>query len=230
MSQGFSQRAVELGEKTFNLRDVDDTTFEDMHAKASSLLTQIAVQKRLNSTASLIRRMKDLPVRRMSFNMKKLLASKDHNHQTELRWSKLRELDCQALVFCTISITGLALLPAEEFRWLLQNVGIYLERQSLPPGWIARDQVRKMVANLPRGEITKSFLEGLYARSQIEEAFLVPPNVFEEIWKFHHEWTAREPHSIILTIPAGDHVASAILSIPRADALDLSYQYGLQGI
>lgn len=71
---------------------------------------------------------------------------------------------------------------------------------------------------------------GATARSQIEEAFLVPPNVFEAIWKFHHEWTAREPHSIILTIPAGDHVASAILSVPRADALDISYQYGLQGI
>ncbi len=76
----------------------------------------------------------------------------------------------------------------------------------------------------------RSLNSGATARSQIEEAFLVPPNIFEEIWKFHHEWTAREPHSIILTIPAGDHVASAILSIPRADALDLSYQYSLQGI
>lgn len=161
MSQGLSQKLIELGEKTFDLQDIDDNTFEDMHAKASSLLTQISVQKRLNSTASLIRHMKDLPIRRMSFNMKKLLASKDRNQQTELRWSRLRELDCQALIFCTISITGLTLLPAEEFNWLLQNVGIYLERQSLPPSWITRDQVRKVVANLPRGEITKSFLEGL---------------------------------------------------------------------
>lgn len=71
---------------------------------------------------------------------------------------------------------------------------------------------------------------GATARSQLDGAFLVPPNVFEEIWKSHHEWTVREPHSIILTIPAGDHVASAILSIPRDNALDLSYQYSLQGI
>ncbi len=165
MSQGFSQKLVELGEKTFNLRDVDDATLEDMHAKASSLLTQIAVQKRLNSTASLVRYMKDLPVRRMSFNMRKLLASKDHSQQTDLRWSKLRELDCQTLIFCTISLTGLASLPAEEFNWLVRNVGTYLEKQSLPLGWIVRDQVRKVVANLPRGEITKSFLEGLYCDS-----------------------------------------------------------------
>ena len=74
------------------------------------------------------------------------------------------------------------------------------------------------------------FILSATARSQIEEAFLVPPYVFEEIWKFHHEWTAREPHSIILTIPAGDHVASAIISIPRADALNLSYQFSLQEI
>ena len=157
----FCQKLIELGEGSFKLRDIDDTTFEDMHAKASSFLTQIAVQKRLNSTASLVRNMKDLPIRRMSFNMRKLLASKDQSDQTKSRWSRLSDLDCQTLIFCTISVAGLALLPAEEFSWLLQNVGDYLEKQSLPPGWIARDQVRRVVANLPRGEVTKSFLEGL---------------------------------------------------------------------
>lgn len=106
--------------------------------------------------------MKDLPVRRISFNMRKLLASNDYSHQTD---SKLRELDCQTLIFYTTSVTRLASLPVEGFDWLLRNVGTYLERQFLPPGWIIRDQVRKVVANLPRGEITKPFLEGLYCDS-----------------------------------------------------------------
>ena len=119
MSQNFCQKLVELGEEMFKLRDIDNAMFEDMHAKASNLPTQFAVQKRLNLTASLVRHMKDLPVRRMSFNIRKLLASTDHSNRAESRWSKLRELNCQTLIFCTISFKGLVSLPAEEFSWLL---------------------------------------------------------------------------------------------------------------
>ena len=45
------------------------------------------------------------------------------------------------------------------------------------------------------------------------------PEVFDKIWKVRYIWTVREPRSIILTISAGDRVATSMLSIPRADAL-----------
>lgn len=161
MSQEFCQKLVEMGERLFKFRDVDNAMFENMHTKVSSLLTQVAVQKGLDTTASLVRHERELPVRRMSFNIRKLLTSGSHSDQTESRRSKLQMLDCQTLIFCSISFKGLTLLPAEEFSWLLRSVEDYLNNQSLPPGWIARDQIRKVVMNLPRRENTKSFLEGL---------------------------------------------------------------------
>lgn len=64
----------------------------------------------------------------------------------------------------------------------------------------------------------------------IETAFLVPPEVFTVIWELHPEWAAQEPHTIILTIPAEDRVASLALSMPRPYAIDLGHDFGLQTI
>jgi hypothetical protein len=68
------------------------------------------------------------------------------------------------------------------------------------------------------------------AQAAIEAAFLVPSEVFEEVWKIHRQSASQEPHSIILTIPVERRVASVVLSIPRAQATQLSYQFNMPTI
>jgi len=68
------------------------------------------------------------------------------------------------------------------------------------------------------------------AQAGIEAAFLVPHNVFKDIWRLHSESALQEPHTIVLTIPFEQRVASAVLSVPRADALRLSLEFSLQRI
>jgi len=68
------------------------------------------------------------------------------------------------------------------------------------------------------------------ASSMIETAFLVPTAVFEEIWRSRNEWSTREAHSIILTIPVERRVATIALSIPRAGAIRLGRKFNLQTI
>ena len=75
------------------------------------------------------------------------------------QWLKLQNQDCKTLIFCTLSFSSLVLLPEEQFGWLMDNGCVYLEVQSLPSGWIAREQIRNIVARTPRQANMWSFLE-----------------------------------------------------------------------
>lgn len=158
MSQKLFQSLDEISESMYNCHDINDATTEGLWARISSLSTQIAMRKGLDDAVKLVQLQNPLPVRRIGFNIKKL---SEVDQQQGSRWSQLQELDIEDLIFCTLSFTGLLTLPSEQFHWLVQNVHRYLRAQSLPHGWIARDQIRKVLANIPRGMNTKSFLESL---------------------------------------------------------------------
>lgn len=64
----------------------------------------------------------------------------------------------------------------------------------------------------------------------IETAFLLSPEIFEQIWSLSHEWTAEGPQTIILTIPTEDRVASILHSIPRLNAIRFGRQFNLSKI
>lgn len=53
-------------------------------------------------------------------------------------------------------------------------------------------------------------------------AFLVPRSKVDKLLELHTLSEAR--HSIILTIPIDDRVATAIISIPREDAIRFGYE------
>ncbi|BAE64503.1 unnamed protein product [Aspergillus oryzae RIB40] len=60
------------------------------------------------------------------------------------------------------------------------------------------------------------------AQEVIEMAFLVPPSRLDELLKLYPPSTSR--HSIILTIPIEDRVATVVISIPREDAIRFGYE------
>ena len=144
-----------MSKRIFQSQNIDDAIFESVYSKACSLVTQVAVQRKLESTAQLVRDNATLLVRRININIKKLSTSDGEQG----RWPKLQNQDCETLIFCTLSFSGLVLLPEEQFGWLMDNGRAYLEAQSLPSGWIAREQIRNIMARTPRQANTRSFLE-----------------------------------------------------------------------
>ncbi|KAL2380541.1 hypothetical protein RJZ90_004515 [Blastomyces dermatitidis] len=126
-------------------------------------------QEKLEPIIRLIRRGKQLPVRKLSFNIRKL---SDGNPKTgshdEPRWARLQNLGCETAVLCMIAFNSLATLAGDEFEWLLENVQRYLAIQSLPCGWIASEQIRQVMARALRQPNTLSFLE-MITKSNMSE-------------------------------------------------------------
>lgn len=150
-----------MSKRIFRSQNVDDTIFESVYGKACSLVTQVAVQRKLESTAQLVRDNGILPVRRININIKKL-SKNDEELGEQGRWPRLQRQGCEASIFCMLSFSGLVLLSEEQFSWLVDNAGAYLKAQSLPPGWIAREQIRNVVARTPRQANIRSFLESQF--------------------------------------------------------------------
>ena len=155
MSQEVCVKLDEMSSRIFRSQNVDDAMFENVYSKACSLVTQVAVQRKLESTAQLIRENRILPVRRININIKKL--SKEFGKPS--RWQRLQQQDCETLIFCALSFNGLVLLSEEQFNWLMDNARAYSEAQSLPSGWIGREQIRNVISKTPRQANTRSFLE-----------------------------------------------------------------------
>jgi len=63
------------------------------------------------------------------------------------------------------------------------------------------------------------------AQGAIDMAFLVPSDTFAKLWDLHN---GSELHSIIMTMPIEDRVASVMLSLPPADAVQFAYHFNLE--
>ena len=157
MSQMVHQKLDDISQTICNLRDVGDSVFDVLHTKVSKLLVQVEIQRSLNEIARTIRDGSALPVRRINYNIKKL---SEDNEACQIRWTALRKLKCPEIIFSTMAFAGLISLHDKQFEYLVENVPNYIEIQELPRDWIARDQIRKVVASTPRRENTQPFLQG----------------------------------------------------------------------
>lgn len=157
MSQMLHQKLDDISQTICNLRDVGDSVFDELQAEVSKLLVQVEVQRSLNEIARTIRDGSALPVRRINYNIKKL---SEDDEACQIRWSALRKLKCPEIIFSTMAFAGLVSLHDKQFEYLVENVPNYIGVQELPRDWIARDQIRKVVASTPRRENTQHFLQG----------------------------------------------------------------------
>jgi hypothetical protein len=166
MSSSISQRLDAIAKDTFSLCSNDKTNLGALNAKVADLAIQIRLIAVLEPIARLVRLGEPLSVRKLNFNIKKLSEEDAKSGEGDKsRWISLQRLGCEPAIFCMISFNGLALLHAGEFTWLIDNIGSYMETQRLPPGWIAREQIRKSLANTPRRENVLSFLESIVSVS-----------------------------------------------------------------
>ncbi|EDN03889.1 predicted protein [Histoplasma mississippiense (nom. inval.)] len=180
MSQQSLRKLDSIIGDTFQLRNDGEDSFPSLKAKVLHLATQIAALERLEPVARLIREGELLPMRKLNYNIKKLSEddSKCDDHE-DSRWTCLQKLGCQTAVFCMISFSGLAQLPAEEYDWLLKNVQRYMRGQGLPRNWVAREQIRKVMANAPRRPNAISFLNS-YHKLEMQWCDTTETNTIQE--------------------------------------------------
>ncbi|PGH16002.1 hypothetical protein AJ80_05345 [Polytolypa hystricis UAMH7299] len=168
MSKRISENLDGIVTNMFEFHDDGKGSFSSWKNKASYLATQAIVLERLGPVAGLIRRGENLPLRKLSYNLKKLSEDNaESNGQRGSRWADLQRLSCPTAIFCMISCSALAQSPTGEYNWLLNNVEKYLAGQHLPQNWVVRVQIRKVLANLPRQPNAISFLDS-YHNLEIE--------------------------------------------------------------
>jgi hypothetical protein len=154
MTQKICKEMDEIMERILKIHDIDDVRFQELCDKVATMSTQIAVQKCCDDILKLVEKGEALPVRRISFNIKKL---SDGCEQSEPRWQRLQTLQFNGLILCMLSFPGLVSLPSDQFNWLIDNTDRYLQAQGFSTNFIEIDQIRKIVANAPRQENTKIF-------------------------------------------------------------------------
>jgi hypothetical protein len=123
MSQEIHQKLDDIRQTILRLRDITDAGFDELHKKISKLLALVEIQKSLNEIARATREGIALPVRRINYNIKKLAGD---DEACQIRWSKMRKLNCQAILFSTIAFNGLISLPDKQYECLVENVQEYV--------------------------------------------------------------------------------------------------------
>ncbi|KAF2789905.1 hypothetical protein K505DRAFT_377912 [Melanomma pulvis-pyrius CBS 109.77] len=157
MAQVICSKLDQIEKDIFSLCELG--SFEDLHDRLSSILTQISTRKNLDEVVQLVRSGSPLQVRRITFNIKKLCDGTD---ESNYRWQKLQALNLDALILCMVSFKRITFLPTEQFTWLVNNANRYLEAQALSSSWIRCDQVKKAIAKTPRRANMVPFLEAYY--------------------------------------------------------------------
>jgi hypothetical protein len=157
MAKQVRKKLDEVDECIFQLRKIDDTEFEALRDRVSNIAIQISLQRQFDEILELLQQNKLLPVRRISFTLKKLFDGKE---QSKLQWQQLRNLDFNSLIFCMLALQGLLSLPTSHFNWLVGNIDRYLKAQEFSTNLITIDQVQKVIRSVRRQENTKEFLEG----------------------------------------------------------------------
>jgi hypothetical protein len=152
LAQSLLQQLDMLQLSLSQLEHIDDQLSLTLRSRLTALADQIPLLKTLASISSLVKQGADLPVRRISYNIRKL------SENCKPRWDELLKLNCETIIFFTIAFNGLASLPEEAFSWLVQNLQGYVENRAFPRRWILRDQIRKVLSNIPRKDITMPFL------------------------------------------------------------------------
>jgi hypothetical protein len=153
MCSDIMKQVETLGQNLLKLQDIDEQLAISLQKGLSSLADQVPLLITLDSVSQLVKKDTDLPIRRINYNIKKI------SEECKSRWIDLLKLDCESLIFCMISFNGLASLPDSDFNWLVQKIQDYVKNRNFPRYWILRDQVRKAVANTPRRDNTKQFIE-----------------------------------------------------------------------
>jgi hypothetical protein len=127
MSQETHQKLDDIRQTILKLRDVADAVFDELHTKISKLLALVEIQKKLNEIARTIREGNTLPVRRINYNIKKLA---EDDEACQIRWSKMRKLNCPAIMFSTMAFNGLISLPDKQYECLWRTCRIMLKSKS----------------------------------------------------------------------------------------------------
>ncbi|KAL4950823.1 hypothetical protein BDW69DRAFT_186967 [Aspergillus filifer] len=155
MSEGYVSSYLGLiCQLRFDLRDAK--TLEGLKKQASDLATWFAVAEQIATFLDTIQRGEQLPIKRLSWNIK-ALSSKTEN---ESRWARLNSLGPKLSLFCMVAISRLPSLPDNEFDSLVANVKQYVAKQEISLDWVYAEKIRKVAARTPK---MAPFFESYYS-------------------------------------------------------------------
>ncbi|KAF2103234.1 hypothetical protein NA57DRAFT_52760 [Rhizodiscina lignyota] len=154
----------DISRRLLELTDIDDTQEDALHHRLSTISAQLRAQKTCRAAIEELKQTR--PVRRMTFNLKKLL---DGSEASEARWSKLQTLEFNSLIFCLLSFSTLMTVPGDQFDWLLQNVTKYLEMQGFSLNLTESTAMKRTIDKIPRQENSHAFLKR-YLKRELDMA------------------------------------------------------------
>ncbi|OJJ65622.1 hypothetical protein ASPBRDRAFT_49629 [Aspergillus brasiliensis CBS 101740] len=152
MIENVFDRLEEFHKSLLQLEDFEEEIGTALQNRLNMLADEVPMLIRLASVSKLVRHKGDLPVRRITYNVKKLSGD------CTPRWNELLKLNCDTQLFLMLSFNGLSSLPDKEFNWLVENTQEYLGRRAFRSNWILRDSIRRTVVKLPLNASTQQFL------------------------------------------------------------------------
>ncbi|KAH8706864.1 hypothetical protein GQ44DRAFT_691951 [Phaeosphaeriaceae sp. PMI808] len=131
---------------------LENSAFESLKKKVSTLSAQIAVHYALDNTALLLEKEGSLPLSiqsRLGKFIEALYGTSENPSLTnKSRWNELRLLDCESCLFVAESYTPLDIskMHRVEFEYLIAHVPKYLEVRKLPERWMFRREIQVALA------------------------------------------------------------------------------------
>ncbi|KKK23238.1 hypothetical protein AOCH_004407 [Aspergillus ochraceoroseus] len=170
MIENIFDRLEEFHKSLLQLEDFEEGIGTALQNRLNMLADEVPMLIRLASVSKLVKHERDLPVRRITYNVKKLSGD------CTPRWNEFLKLNCDTQLFLMLSFNGLSSLPDKEFNWLVENTQEYLGRRAFRSNWILRDPIRRTVVKLPLNASTQPFLRK-YHNAEID---LCEPGVLPE--------------------------------------------------
>lgn len=132
--------------------NLDNSATDTLRQRASMLSMQIAVHQALGGTARNLSQQQDstglLNAQSRVGKFMEAVYGKPDSDKNEMRWQKLRDMDCVTFLFIGVSYTPLEIMKMHrtEFEYLVTNVTKFQQVKALPKNWIFRKEIQVAVA------------------------------------------------------------------------------------
>jgi hypothetical protein len=159
-----------LSQRVWDIR-IDDAAFPTLTQKVSRLLAQLSVQHVLQNTVRHLltqQSVTGLPntQSRLSKFIENAYGKPDNaSKANELRWQRLRNLDCEAFLLLAVSYTPLDIskMHRTEFNYLVENATNFLQVEALSPKWIFHKDIQLAIAAKVELQDAAEFRKSLFS-------------------------------------------------------------------
>lgn len=165
---------------------LDDFAFDTLKLKILKLSAQVRVHQVLQNTARYLREPDQHPtfpsIHPRLVKFFDTVFRKPDSERNEVRWEKLRAMNCATFLFIAVSYTPLDItkMSRTEFNYLESNASTFLSKSELSPRWVFRTDIRLLIAekadleNKESTEFRMSAYSSLYSKTTRSNMARIP--------------------------------------------------------